>query len=482
MNDLKKRLVNLCGMPLEQASDRQVYEALLEYVRECAQKKAQPVRGRKLYYVSAEFLIGKLLSNNLINLGLYEKVKLLLAQAGKDIRVIEEMDAEPSLGNGGLGRLAACFLDSLATLNLPGDGVGLLYHCGLFKQKFVDELQYETPDCWLEKCGWLERTDKVYPVMLAGKEYKARLCRLDVTGYNGRTNKLNLFDLEGVDERIITEGILFPKQEIGKNLTLFLYPDDSDEAGRMLRVYQQYLMVSAGAQMILEECAERGCSYHNLSDYAAIQINDTHPSMIIPELIRLLGEKGVAFEEAVEIVTETCAYTNHTILAEALEKWPGSYLEKIVPQLMPIIKKLDKLARTRTKDESLAVIDKEGRIHMAHMDIHFTHSTNGVAALHTQILKDSEMKAFHQLYPEKFNSKTNGITFRRWLMLCNPELTAEIEARIGAGFKQDASELKKLEMLLDDEEALNRFAAIKQKKKCELADWLYEHQGVRVNP
>ena len=478
MCNTEQRLIEICGTSLAEADDRQLYLALLQLVQERAVQQMQPVQGRKLYYISAEFLIGKLLSNNLINLGLYEEVKACLEKAGKSLAVLEEMEPEPSLGNGGLGRLAACFLDSLATLNLPGDGIGLRYHCGLFHQRFREELQYETPDFWLNNESWAKRTETVYPVTLAGKTYEARLYQLAVTGYNGRTNTLNLFDLDTIDESLIGDGISFNKEAIDKNLTLFLYPDDSDEAGRMLRIYQQYLMVSAGAQLILAESAARGSNFHDLANYAAIQINDTHPSMVIPELIRLLGEKGIAFDEAVEIVTKTGAYTNHTILAEALEKWPRHYLEKVVPQLMPIIEQLDHLARTRTQDASTAIIDGQGRIHMAHMDIHFTHSTNGVAYLHTEILKNSELANFFKLYPEKFNNKTNGITFRRWLMACNPTLTAEIESRI----KQDASELENLLPLTEDNAALSRFAQIKRENKQALAQWLLETQHVQINP
>ena len=413
---------------------------------------------------------------------LCDDTRAALAAAGKNLSDIEEVEPEPSLGNGGLGRLAACFLDSLATLNLPGDGVGLRYHFGLFHQSFKDGVQNELPDPWLTAHSWAEKTDTVYPVELAGKTYSARLYKLAVTGYEGRTNTLNLFDLDTIDESIVHDGITFDKTDIDKNLTLFLYPDDSDEAGRRLRVYQQYLMVSAGAQLILAECAARGCDYHDLADYAAIQINDTHPSMVIPELIRLLGEKGIDFDEAVEIVTKTCAYTNHTILAEALEKWPRAYLDAVVPQLMPIIEKLDTLARTRTTDESLAIIDGDDRVHMAHMDIHFTHSTNGVAYLHTEILKNSELHGFYQLYPEKFNNKTNGITFRRWLLECDPALTAEIEKLIGSGFRKDAAELEKLLPYTENVDILQQFSAVKAQNKRALADWLHRTQGTTVDP
>ena len=471
----------LTGKALAESTDQEIYLALLDIVREQSTEKVRPVTGRKLYYISAEFLIGKLLSNNLINLGLYDDVRDALAAAGKNLSDIEEVEPEPSLGNGGLGRLAACFLDSLATLNLPGDGVGLRYHFGLFHQSFAKGVQNELPDPWLTNHSWAEKTDVTYPVELAGKEYTARLYKLAVTGYQGRTNTLNLFDLDTIDETIVHDGIQFDKTDIDKNLTLFLYPDDSDEAGRRLRVYQQYLMVSAGAQLILAECAARGCNYHDLADYAAIQINDTHPSMVIPELIRLLGEKGIEFDEAVEIVTKTCAYTNHTILAEALEKWPRAYLDAVVPQLMPIIEKLDELARTRTEDESLAIIDKDDRVHMAHMDIHFTHSTNGVAYLHTEILKNSELHGFYELYPEKFNNKTNGITFRRWLLECDPALTSLIEELIGSGFRKDATELEKLLAYKDDVDMLQRFSKVKADNKKALADWLQRTQGVTVN-
>ena len=467
--------------PLTACTDQEIYLALLDIVREQSAARVRPVTGRKLYYISAEFLIGKLLSNNLINLGLYDDTRAALAAAGKKLSDIEEVEPEPSLGNGGLGRLAACFLDSLATLNLPGDGVGLRYHFGLFHQSFKDGVQNELPDPWLTAHSWAEKTDTVYPVELAGKTYSARLYKLAVTGYEGRTNTLNLFDLDTIDESIVHDGITFDKTDIDKNLTLFLYPDDSDEAGRRLRVYQQYLMVSAGAQLILAECAARGCDYHDLADYAAIQINDTHPSMVIPELIRLLGEKGIDFDEAVEIVTKTCAYTNHTILAEALEKWPRAYLDAVVPQLMPIIEKLDTLARTRTTDESLAIIDGDDRVHMAHMDIHFTHSTNGVAHLHTEILKNTELHSFYVLYPEKFNNKTNGITFRRWLMGCNPALSDLITQAIGPEWKRDAGKLEGLMDHIEDSAFREQLLSVKGENKTKLARWL-KGRGTEIAP
>ncbi len=469
--NLKNTLTELAGKPLAGCTDQEIYLALLELVRRESDARRTPVRGKKLYYISAEFLIGKLLSNNLINLGLYDDVREILAEAGKSLSDIEEVEPEPSLGNGGLGRLAACFLDSLATLGLPGDGIGLRYHFGLFKQDLSAGVQSEQPDPWLTANSWAEPTDVTFPVQL--------------TGYEGRTNTLNLFDLDTIDESIVHDGIRFDKDDVEKCLTLFLYPDDSDEAGRLLRIYQQYLMVSAGAQLILAECKERGSDLHDLAKYAAIQINDTHPSMVIPELIRLLGEEGIEFDEAVQIVTDTCAYTNHTILAEALETWPRGYLEKVVPQLMPIIEQLDAAARARTGNEGLAVIDGGGNVHMAHMDIHFTHSTNGVAALHTEILKNTELHGFYELYPEKFNNKTNGITFRRWLLECNPALTAEIEGLIGPGFKKDAAELEKLLPYADaataDINILQQLAQIKAKNKKALSDWLARTQGVQLN-
>ena len=478
--DIKKELTDFCGKDLSLASDQEIYYGLLKLIQKKAEEKVSVAKGKKLYYISAEFLIGKLLSNNLINLGLFDQVSSVLAEAGKSLGDIEEIEPEPSLGNGGLGRLAACFLDSLATLNLPGDGIGLRYHCGLFHQDFKNGLQNESPDFWIEPHSAAQATDTVFPVSLAGTTYQARLYTLPVTGYEGRTNTLNLFDLDTVDPSIIREGISFDKKDIAKNLTLFLYPDDSDDDGRLLRIYQQYMMVSAGAQLILKECEERGCNLHNLADYAAIQINDTHPSMVIPELIRLLAERGITFEEAVQIVTDTCAYTNHTILSEALEKWPESFLEKVVPQLLPVIRRLDALARTRTDNEAVSIIDQNRLVHMAHMDIHFSHSTNGVAALHTEILKNSELHDFYELYPEKFNNKTNGITFRRWLMKCNPTLTKEIESLIGPGFYKDATELEKLLTFTGDENVLTRFGEIKRRNKEALAQWLNKKQGISV--
>ena len=480
-DELKNRLVEICKKDLKSCSYEELYTALLKITEEESVKKVQTVEGRKLYYISAEFLIGKLLSNNLINLGLYDDVKKILKENGKSMAKLEETEPEPSLGNGGLGRLAACFLDSLATLNLPGDGIGLRYHCGLFRQNFQNKVQSETPDFWLGDDSWAKKTEKIYPVSLAGKEYEARLYKIAVTGYEGRTNYLNLFDLDTIDESIIEKGISFDKTDIKKNLTLFLYPDDSDEAGRILRIYQQYLMVSAGAQMILEDAKMRGSNLHDLDDYAAVQINDTHPSMVIPELIRLLMEEEITFEEAVEIVTKVCAYTNHTILAEALEKWPKHFLETVVPQLVPIIERLNEMVNEKYHAPAVAIIDQWNNVHMANMDIHFTHSTNGVAALHTEILKNSELNHFYKIYPERFNNKTNGITFRRWLLKCNPELTAYIEKLIGPGFKKDASELEKLAAFAYDEKVLKYLMKIKKNNKKVFAQWLKEKQGITVN-
>ena len=481
-NELKLKLTEICKKDIKSCSYEEIYTALLRITEEESVIKVQPVTGKKLYYISAEFLIGKLLSNNLINLGLYDDVKRILEENGKTMAELEETEPEPSLGNGGLGRLAACFLDSLATLNLPGDGIGLRYHCGLFKQSFANKVQSETPDFWLGDHSWAARVEKTYPVSLAGKEYEARLYKVAVTGYEGRTNYLNLFDLDTIDETIIGEGIAFDKTDIERNLTLFLYPDDSDDAGRILRIYQQYLMVSAGAQLILEDAAERGSNLHNLADYVAVQINDTHPSMVIPELIRLLMEKEISFEEAVDIVTKVCAYTNHTILAEALEKWPKHFLETVVPQLVPIIERLNNVVLEKYEDPAVAIIDQWNNVHMANMDIHFTHSTNGVAALHTEILKNSELNHFYRIYPEKFNNKTNGITFRRWLLKCNPELTNFIEKLIGPGFKKDASELEKLAAFVNDEKVLKQLMKIKKNNKKAFAQWLKEKQGITVNP
>ena len=461
------------------STDEEVYYALLELVKDKAEKKVSNKGKKKLYYISAEFLIGKLLSNNLINLGIYDEVKETLEKNGKSLAEIEEIELEPSLGNGGLGRLAACFIDSIATLGLNGDGVGLNYHYGLFKQVFENNLQKETPNPWITKESWLTKTDITYPVSFGGFTVQSRLYDIDVVGYNNRTTKLHLFDIESVDESIVGDTIDFDKDDIKKNLTLFLYPDDSDDKGRLLRVYQQYFMVSNAARLIIAEAEAKGSNLHDLADYAAGQINDTHPSMVIPELIRLLQEKGILMDEAIEIVSKVCAYTNHTILAEALEKWPISFLEKAVPQLMPIIRELDNKVRAKVADESTYII-KDGLVHMAHMDIHFGYSVNGVAYLHTEILKNTELNNFYKLYPEKFNNKTNGITFRRWLMSCNPELSAYITELIGEGWKKDANELEKLGNFINDDTVLTKLVDIKNAKKTELASYLKKTQNLDV--
>ena len=480
--NIQETLQQKLGKEIAQASNEEIYGALLSMVQEMAGEKERTDSKKKLYYISAEFLIGKLLSNNMINLGIFNEVKDVLAQNGKNIAEIEEVEPEPSLGNGGLGRLAACFLDSIATLGLAGDGVGLNYHLGLFKQEFKNNLQRETPNPWIEEKSWLKKTDVVYPVSFKGLNVNARMYDIEVTGYNNKTNKLHLFDIDSVDETIVEDGITFNKEDIEKNLTLFLYPDDSDENGRLLRIYQQYFMVSAGAQLILDECTAKGCNLHDLADYAVIQINDTHPTMVIPELIRLLVERGLDMDEAIEVVSKTCAYTNHTILAEALEKWPVYYLKKVVPQLMPIIEVLDDKVRRKYEDESVSIIDRNDTVHMAHIDIHYGFSVNGVASLHTDILKETELNNFYKIYPEKFNNKTNGITFRRWLLHCNPALTELLDELIGEGYKKDAAELEKLLAFKDDEKVLDRLVEIKHANKEALCKYLEETQGVKVSP
>ena len=487
--DLTKAVKEKYKKPLASCTNEEIYICLLEQVKKLAkekeaasQKTAVTTGRRKLYYISAEFLIGKLLSNNLINLGLYDEVKKELAAAGKSLAEIEELEPEPSLGNGGLGRLAACFVDSIATLGLNGDGVGLNYHYGLFRQVFDKKhLQQETPNPWMENESWLTKTETSYQVPFGGFTVTSRLYDLDVTGYNNHSTRLRLFDLETVDESIVKDGIDFDKTEIEKNLTLFLYPDDSDDKGRLLRVYQQYFMVSNAAQLILDECIARGSDLHDLADYAAVQINDTHPSMVIPELIRLLGQHGILMDEAIAIVSKVCAYTNHTILAEALEKWPIAFLEKAVPQLMPIIRELDNRIRTTVKDETTYII-QNGLVHMAHMDIHYGYSVNGVAYLHTEILKNTELNNFYKLYPERFNNKTNGITFRRWLMACNPELSALITSLIGEGWKKDAMELEKLGQFVSDPSVLTKLLDVKAEKKAQLVSYLKNTQGLELNP
>lgn len=483
---MKKRF----GKEVKDASNEEIYIGLLELVKEKAQEKVSEEGKKKLYYISAEFLIGKLLSNNLINLGIYDEVRDFLEANGKRLSEIEEVEVEPSLGNGGLGRLAACFLDSIASLGLNGDGIGLNYHLGLFKQVFEQNKQIETVNPWINNACWLDRQENSYEVKFKDFTVKSTLYNIAVTGYENRTNQLHLFDIDSVDETIVGDGISFDKDEIQKNLTLFLYPDDSDDKGRLLRVYQQYFMVSNGAQFILDECIKKGCKLTDLNEYAVIQINDTHPTMVIPELIRLLVEKGLSMDEAISVVSKTCAYTNHTILAEALETWPMEFIEKVAPVIVPIIKELDARIKKQLETKgikgdalnALAIIDADNKVHMANMDIHYGFSVNGVAYLHTEILKNSELHNFYELYPEKFNNKTNGITFRRWLLHCNKPLTACLERLIGDGFKKNGEELKKLESFANNEKVLNELLEIKKESKLALRDYLLQTSGVEINP
>ena len=481
--NLEAMTQNMYGKAVKELDDKDLYFAILNMTKEMMNGKGVIKGTKKVYYISAEFLIGKLLSNNLINLGIYEELADTLKEEGKDLSLIEEIEPEPSLGNGGLGRLAACFLDSIASLGLPGDGIGLNYHFGLFKQVFQNRQQTAEKNDWIEKQSWLTKTDVSFPVYFGDKKVVSRLYDIDVIGYEQGMNKLHLFDIETVDESIVKEGINFDKEDIDKNLTLFLYPDDSDEAGQQLRIYQQYFMVCNGAQLILKEMKENGYDLHKLNEHAVIQINDTHPTMVIPELIRILTQdEGFSMDEAIEVVSKTCAYINHTILAEALEKWPVKYLEKVVPQLMPIIRELDKRVAAKYTEENVQIIDKDDRVHMAHIDIHYGFSVNGVAAIHTEILKDTELNHFYKIYPEKFNNKTNGITFRRWLLSCNKELAACISKTIGDGYKKDAAELEKLLRHKDDEALLTEIKTIKKAKKAELAAYIKEHEGVDINP
>ena len=484
-NQLEQMLTEACKKDISSCTDKELYTGLLCLVNKLSKGRESARGKKKLYYISAEFLIGKLLSNNMINLGIYSQVKSILASRGKDLSVLEELEPEPSLGNGGLGRLAACFLDSIATLGLNGDGIGLNYHFGLFRQLFRDNLQNEEPNPWMENTSWLSKTNVTYQIPYRNFTLTSRMYDIEVTGYDNRTNKLHLFDVETVDESIVEDGISFDKTDIRKNLTLFLYPDDSDRAGQILRIYQQYFMVSNAARLILSEAAAKGSTLYDLPDYAVIQINDTHPTMVIPELIRLLTtEHGMEMDDAIQVVTDTCAYTNHTILAEALETWPMDYFKEAVPQLIPIMEVLDDKVRRKFDDPSVYIIDKGDRVHMAHIDIHYGFSVNGVAALHTDILKKNELNNFYRLYPEKFNNKTNGITFRRWLLHCNPQLADYISELIGDGFKKDAFELKKLDdrAFTANIKTLHRLLAIKDSKKQELADYLKETQDIDIDP
>ena len=484
MSELESRLTKEMGKSVRDASNEELYKGLLAVTQAEAEKKLpfESKKKKKIYYLSAEFLIGKLLSNNLINLGLFDEARELLEKNVKDITAIEEIEEEPSLGNGGLGRLASCFLDSIATLNLNGCGVGLNYHLGLFRQEFVDHQQKAEPNPWLKKSGWEVKTSKGYDVTMAGKTYHSTLYDLYVTGYESETIPLHLFDLDTVDESIVHDGIDFDKKDIAKNLTLFLYPDDSDDDGRKLRIYQQYFMVSNGAQLILDECVARGSNLHDLADYAVFQINDTHPTMIIPEMIRLLEERGIGEDEAIAIVSKCAAYTNHTILAEALEKWPISYLKETVPQLVPIIEALDDRVRRKYDDPSVVIIDKNDTVHMAHIDIHYGKSVNGVAKLHTEILEQTELRNFYNIYPEKFNNKTNGITFRRWLLSCNPELGSYIAGKIGNDFIRHAEKLEEFGKYADDEQVLNDLMAIKSRNKARLAKYLKDTRNIEIDP
>lgn len=484
---MEKRLQNavqtLYKKEIAQCTNEELYYGLLGAVKEMT-GEAKPIRGtKKVYYISAEFLIGKLLSNNLLNLGVRDNVEEVLSKYGKTLAEIEEIEPEPSLGNGGLGRLAACFLDSIATLGLPGDGIGLNYHFGLFKQVFEDKLQKAEKNDWITPKSWLNKTDISFEIDFAGRTLTSRLYDIDVVGYHGGVNKLHLFDLESVDESLVEEGISFDKEDIEKNLTLFLYPDDSDEAGHLLRIYQQYFMVANGARLILKEMKDNGYDLHKMYEHAVIQINDTHPTMVIPELIRILiTEEDFTMSEAIDVVSRTCAYTNHTILAEALEKWPLLYLRKVVPQLVPIIMELHKRTAAKYEDPRVQIIDKDGRVHMAHIDIHYGFSVNGVAAIHTDILKDTELNHFYRIYPEKFNNKTNGITFRRWLLSCNKELAALLDEKIGTQYKEDASKLEDLLAYREDDGVLDSIEKIKYDKKRVLAEYIGEKEGVEIDP
>lgn len=479
LNEITQKMY---GKNIADCTNAELYNCVLQLSKDLMAATPAITGDKKVYYISMEFLIGKLLSNNLINLGVYDKMSEVLKANGKNLAEIEEVEPEPSLGNGGLGRLAACFLDSIATLGLPGDGIGLNYHFGLFKQVFKDRLQMAEKNEWIEKNSWLNETGTTFEVSFGDKKVKSVLYDIDVIGYENGVNKLHLFDIASVDESLVKKGISFDKEEIEKNLTLFLYPDDSDEAGNLLRIYQEYFMVSNGAQLIIKELKAKKYDLHKMNEHAAIQINDTHPTMVIPELIRILTEEeGFKMDEAIDVVSKTCAYTNHTILAEALEKWPLSYIEEVVPQLVPIIKELSDRVAEKYEDENVQIIDKDDRVHMAHIDIHYGYSVNGVAAIHTEILKDSELNQFYKLYPEKFNNKTNGITFRRWLLSCNKELAAFLTETIGDGFKKNADELQKLLEKIDDQAVLDRLYEIKKNNKAALASYIKEKEGIELD-
>ena len=483
MAELSKLTKKMYKKEVKACTDSEIYYAVLKLTKDKMAGKPVIEGKKKIYYISMEFLIGKLLSNNLINLGIYDELAAGLKAEGKDLAKIEEVEPEPSLGNGGLGRLAACFLDSIASLNIPGEGIGLNYHYGLFKQKMKENKQMAVKDAWLEEASWLTRTSTTFTVAFGDRKVKSRLYDIDVVGYEKGVNKLRLFDIESVDESIVKSGISFNKKNIEKNLTLFLYPDDSDEAGNLLRIYQEYFMVSNGAQLIIKEMKEAGHDLHQLHKHAAIQINDTHPSMVIPELIRILTTKEkFSMDEAIKVVSKTCAYTNHTILAEALEKWPLSYLEQVVPQLVPIIKELNKRVAAKYDDKKVWIIDDDERVHMAHMDIHYGYSINGVAYLHTEILKKSELNHFYKIYPDKFNNKTNGITFRRWLLACNQELADYLTELIGKKYKKDALALEALMDYVDNDQVLDKLAEIKLEKKKQLSAYLKKKEKVSLDP
>ena len=473
----------LYGKTIKGCSNSQIYDAVLQLTKDRMDAVKSNTGKKKVYYISMEFLIGKLLSNNLINLGIYDELRDLLSANGKDLAKIEDAEPEPSLGNGGLGRLAACFLDSIATLGLPGDGIGLNYHYGLFKQVFKKKMQNAEKNDWIEETSWLRKTGTTFKVKFGCGTVTSVLYDIDVVGYESGKNKLHLFDIKTVDESLVTKGINFDKTAVDKNLTLFLYPDDSDKNGNLLRIYQEYFMVSNAAQLIIAEEKAKGHDLHKLDKHVAIQINDTHPTMVIPELIRILTKKeGFTMDEAIAVVSKTCAYTNHTILAEALEKWPLDYLKEVVPQLIPIIRELDKRVKAKYSDPTVQIIDKQKRVHMAHIDIHYGYSVNGVAAIHTEILKDTELNNFYKIYPKKFNNKTNGITFRRWLMSCNRELTALLDKTIGTGYKKNADELEKLLAFKDDKKFLQSLQIIKNVKKIQLAEYLKKKEKIEVDP
>ena len=471
------------GKSLSDCSNKELYYIILDYCKRLLAVTERNTGEKKIYYISAEFLIGKLLSNNLINLKIYDRMNEILVKYGRNLAEIEEAEPEPSLGNGGLGRLAACFLDSIATLGLPGEGIGLNYHYGLFHQVLDDHLQKAEKDPWIEADSWEVRSDVSFDVYFGKRKVTSHMYDIDVIGYDAGVNKLRLFDVDTVDDSLVEEGITFDKDEIEKNLTLFLYPDDSDEKGRLLRIYQQYFMVSNAAQWILREMKAKQYDLRHLYDHAVIQINDTHPTLVIPELIRILTEdKALSMDEAIEVVSQTCAYTNHTILAEALETWPMEYLEKVVPQLVPIIKELDRRVRAKYKDPDVQIIDADGRVHMAYIDIHYGFSVNGVAAIHTEILEDTELHKFYEIYPQKFNNKTNGITFRRWLLSCNHELANYLSEAISDAYKKDANRLEDLLQYQNDSAVLDRIGEIKQNNKLALTEYIREHDGVELDP